>query len=85
MEMEASGLAETSIQQENGSVWHAIWNLKVPNVEKNFLWKACHDILPTRVNLKTKKIVEDPSCPLCGREQETTVHILWQCPSAMDA
>jgi hypothetical protein len=47
---------------------------------KKFLWRACHDILPTR-----RKITNDPTCPLCGPETETTVHILWQCPSAADA
>jgi hypothetical protein len=23
-------------------------------------------------------------CPICGLEVETTLHILWECPSAMD-
>jgi hypothetical protein len=32
-----------------------------------------------------KKIVEDDLCPICGREQETTLHILWACSSAIDA
>lgn len=52
--------------------------------KKNFLWRACHDILPTRANLHKRHIVDDPLCPICGREVETGFHILCQCPSAMD-
>jgi hypothetical protein len=55
--------------------------LTVPNVENNFLWRACHDILPTRNNLIGRKIVEDLLCPICGLESETPFHILWACPS----
>lgn len=44
---------------------------------KNFLWYACHEILPTRVNLHRRKIVEDALCPLCGSEEESVIHVLW--------
>ena len=40
--------------------------------------------MPTRVNLYRRKIVEDALCPLCGREEETVLHVLWQCPSIAD-
>jgi hypothetical protein len=53
-------------------------------VEKNFVWHACHEILPTRVNLHRRKIVDDALCPLCGIEEESVIHVLWQCPSAAD-
>ena len=32
-----------------------------------------------------RKIVNDPLCLICGAEPETLYHILWACPSAMDA
>jgi hypothetical protein len=38
----------------------------VPNVEKHFLWKASHEILPTCSNLFRRKIIDDPMCPICG-------------------
>ena len=41
-------------------------------------------ILPTRGNLRRRKIIEESKCPLCEREEETNAHILWFCPSAMD-
>jgi ribonuclease HI len=47
-------------------------------------WRACQDILPTRDKLFRRKVISDPSCPICGLEAETIIHILWQCPSAQD-
>jgi hypothetical protein len=65
-------------------VWKRIWSLSVPNSEQNFLWRACNDILPTKENLCRRKIIKDPMCIICGMEVESRLHILWQCPSAMD-
>jgi hypothetical protein len=31
----------------NSDIWKMIWKLKGPNMEKHFIWRACHDILPT--------------------------------------
>lgn len=81
-ELEATSPAKCSHQAGKREVWRDIWALPIPNVEKNFLWRACHNLLPTRSNLFKKKIVVDPLCPLCGAEAETGYHILWDCPSA---
>ncbi|KAG6640000.1 hypothetical protein CIPAW_10G141100 [Carya illinoinensis] len=49
-----------------------------------FIWRACHESLPTKSNLVLRKVVEDPLCPICQRDKETTIHALWTCPSATD-
>ena len=77
-------MTKCSMGMYRSEVWKMIWRLSVPNVEKVFLWGACHDILPTRENLRKRKIVEDPLCPICGLEPETTCHVLWECPAARD-
>lgn len=56
----------------------------MPNSNKNFMWRACHNILPTRENLLRRKIITDSRCPICGIEVETANHILWSCPLASD-
>jgi hypothetical protein len=81
-ELEEVNMAGCSTSSSD--VWDKIWRMKVPNVEKHFLWKASHEILPTRANLFRRKIIDDPLCPICGLEEETVFHILWQCSSAMD-
>lgn len=75
---ETENKAEGSSRVRNNTIWRNIWQyFNIPNVEKHFLWRACHDILPTRVS---RKVLMDPSCPICEREPET----VWQCPSASD-
>ncbi|XP_042944540.1 uncharacterized protein LOC122278417 [Carya illinoinensis] len=64
--------------------WTDCWKLQIPNATKTFLWRACLESLPTMLNLSKKKIVESPSCPICCREEESTIHALWNCSSAMD-
>jgi hypothetical protein len=83
-EVEMVGKVTSSSHSPNSAVWENLWKLPIANAEKNFLWKACHDILPTRGNLRRRKIIEESKRPLCEREEETTAHILWFCPFAMD-
>jgi ribonuclease HI len=65
-------------------MWKALWAIEGPKAAKSFLWKACSEILPTKDKLFKKNITQDPLCPICCREIETTCHILWSCPSAQD-
>ena len=65
-------------------MWVAIWKLRVPNKIKVFGWRACHDILPTRRNLKKKRILMDDLCPLSALFKESTIHALWECSAAQD-
>jgi hypothetical protein len=51
---------------------------------KKKLWRACQEILPIKHNLFKRKITSDPFCPICGQADETSLHILWECPSARD-
>ena len=57
-------------------IWAALWKLKIPNKVKVFAWRACNDILPTKMNLVNRRIIADAACPICTRFPETTVHVL---------
>ena len=46
------------------------------------MWRACSNILPTKANLVQKKVQVDPICTVCRQHEETTRHILWECPLA---
>jgi hypothetical protein len=78
------GMAESSRTGGHTTIWKKVWALPIPNTEKKNLWRALNDILPTKDNLRRKKILQDPSCPICGLEPETLLHILWQCQSSRD-
>ena len=56
----------------------------MPNKIKVFGWRACRNILPTRVNLLRKRIIEDNRCEVCKTELETEIHALWNCVGAQD-
>ncbi|XP_041016197.1 uncharacterized protein LOC121258719 [Juglans microcarpa x Juglans regia] len=64
--------------------WRNIWDLEVPGVVKLFLWKAANNLLPTKKNLFKRKVVQDPSCPICFAEEESVMHALWECKAAND-
>lgn len=44
---------------------------------KIFLWRVGNELLPTKRNLFLKKIVENPLCLICLREEEFVIHALW--------
>ena len=60
-------------------VWMKLWKLNVPCKIKIFGWRACQNILPTRVNLAQRKIIENTYCELCKRAPENGIHVLWEC------
>ena len=63
------------------SLWKLVWQLRCPNKIKNFIWRACKDILPTKTKLRDRKIPLDVACDICG-EAETAGHVLWGCELA---
>jgi hypothetical protein len=81
--MELGGCGSSGHNAES-MVWKTCWKMKVPNVVKMFLWKACHNLVPTKANLAKRGVISTSTCPLCEREEETVEHILWSCPTAQD-
>jgi hypothetical protein len=61
-----------------------MWKLQLPNAAKNFFWRACHNLLPTKDNLLRRKVVKEPLCPICKREPKTVAHAMWSCSAASD-
>jgi hypothetical protein len=75
---------EASNPPDEKDFWKDIWQLKIPNSTKTFLWRACSDILPSKAKLAKRGVVDKDTCELCGKEAETAVHVLWSCPAAQD-
>lgn len=70
--------------QAKSNYWKSIWELKVSNSTKVFIWRACKNIWPTKTKLFHTKIVDNALCPICFQCPETISHILWECISARD-
>ena len=64
--------------------WKFIWRLKVLNKIRNFTWRACRNILPTKANLFRWKITADNIYEVCGNFEETTAYVLWNCHRAKE-
>ena len=84
MSKQEGNLGSCSDNEHSRKVWRAIWGIQVPAVTKKFLWKACSNILPTKLNLVKKGINTDPRCPICGLQKETVEHALWTCEAIRD-
>ena len=56
--------------------WRTLWRLHIPNKLRSFAWRACKSVLPTKVNLCSRKILTDPTCEDCGLDAETNGHVL---------
>ena len=65
-------------------IWATIWKLRIPNKIKVFAWRACHEILPTTVNLTRRRVIHEDKCSICTIESESTIHALWDCAAAQD-
>lgn len=76
--------AESSSSAEGQKIWKVLWGQKIPSKLKVFGWRACHDILPTRVSLAKRNILEDDRCHCYKRFAETAIHAMWDCGVAQD-
>ena len=63
-------------------IWKKLRAFNVPPKVRNFVWRACSSILPTRDNLSKKKLNVDPCCVIFYQQFEMTGHLLWECPLA---
>ena len=48
------------------------------------MWRAARDIIPTRYALFQKRLLNDASCPICGNDVESTLHVLVSCSFAQE-
>lgn len=64
----------------NSGFWKKLWNLKIPNKVKNFLWRALSNCLPSKNLLLTKRGQVNALCAMCNDSPETILHTLVLCP-----
>ncbi|XP_059436307.1 uncharacterized protein LOC132169261 [Corylus avellana] len=82
--MKESQLPSSSVKKNEDEIWKRCWGMMVPPAVKMHIWRACHNLLPTKDNLFRRGVCADQICPLCLRDTETVIHITWECPSAND-
>lgn len=71
---------EVMVSREvDGMHWNWLWKLRIPPKVRVFLWRACHDIIPTRCALVRRHVGSEPFCEFCKREVETESHLFFKC------
>ena len=71
-----------SNMRANRKTWRVIWKQKLPSKVKIHLWRACLNVLPTRLSLCRRCILQDSACQVCRATPESPTHALWSCPYA---
>ena len=61
------------------NLWKAIWSMCVPQKVKNFLWRTCHNAIPTKQALMKRTIISDPTSERCRVDIKDPLHALWSC------
>lgn len=64
---------------EPNCMWNTIWKLSLPPKVKVLAWQVCQNVLPTAVNLQSKRVECPILCKLCNQEVETTDHVFIHC------
>ena len=83
MELSCSSvIASSSDDNKLRCFWKTMWRFPAPHKVRHFLWHACRDILPTKVNLRCRKVLSEDLCEECMLESETSSHLFWSCPRA---
>lgn len=72
-------LVDTSHLRRPG-YWSGIWRLKVPPKVRNFVWRVCRGVLPTRVRLQDKGVQCPTNCVSCADGHEDLSHVFFDCP-----
>ena len=61
------------------------WKLKCSPKLRHFVWQILFGTLPVFKNLKTRGIDCDLRCSMCGADEESTNHVLFECPTALQS
>jgi hypothetical protein len=67
--------------KEQGA-WDLIWKLKAPPKVKNFIWRVCRNVLPTRMRVKDKRVNCIYTSGLCDANDEDSLQLFFRCPSS---
>ncbi|GMN33673.1 hypothetical protein TIFTF001_004279 [Ficus carica] len=79
--LEMMGQNEEGISGRNSdwNWWKKLWHARILNKVKIHLWRAFHEVLPARFQLRKMGLDVQTLCPYCHEELEDLNHALWRC------
>lgn len=66
-------------------LWKSIWKLKTTPKIRHFLWRALSGALAVAEGLQSRGLHNNTTCLACGQASETICHVLFTCPTAVEA
>jgi len=76
-------LVDSSEYRVEGN-WKMLWNMKIPQRMKVFLWRAARGCLPTRQRLQQRVVNCTDKCEYCTSNYENEWHIFFSCQKAQE-
>ncbi|KAL8159786.1 hypothetical protein V2J09_001323 [Rumex salicifolius] len=73
-----------SMETELCDIFRRIWRLRVSERIRMFLWIGVHGKLMTNAERFRRHFASSPTCSICGRGDETLLHIFRDCDKARD-
>lgn len=68
--------------EDNSGFWRQLLNLKMPPKVKHFMWRVVTGSLPTKDNLRCKRVEVNICCPVCQNGVESILHTMVTCSFA---
>ncbi|XP_057418236.1 uncharacterized protein LOC130712417 [Lotus japonicus] len=72
--------ASLAVSPLPANLWKKIWKSNAIPRCKELAWRAFCSLLPVRDSLWRRGVEVDPTCPLCGEENEIVSHLWLNCP-----
>ncbi|KAK4385915.1 hypothetical protein Sango_2715500 [Sesamum angolense] len=74
-----NNVSDPSSSSESRTTWKFLWNCKVPNKVKIFVWRLYKNALPIAPNMILRGVEMDSSCPFCQSQTEDLEHLFLNC------
>lgn len=75
----SKNIASTSNQDAQRKFQKGVWQMRVPNKIKHFIWRVFKNALPTKCNLMQCHITDSNLCEQCKEASEDSLHALCFC------
>ncbi|XP_021751079.1 uncharacterized protein LOC110716751 [Chenopodium quinoa] len=62
--------------------WSMVWDAELPPKVKFFSWRAMKNAVAARYSLAKRAMPIDTTCPMCGNDVESALHMLIKCEEA---
>jgi len=64
----------------NSTLYVALWSIKALPSALTTAWRVLNDRLPTRANLERKGLIQESNmCVMCGKDEESGIHVFFEC------